>query len=148
MKKYLLLASTVMLLTACGTKTVPVVTTPETPTPTTENTQMKPETTVQEDKMEATTSAPKETTKPVTPTSNPSTNKSYTATEVAAHSNASSCWLILDAKVYDVTKFIPNHPGGEAILRGCGKDATQMFSRHPASAKAMKEQFYIGDLKQ
>jgi cytochrome b involved in lipid metabolism len=49
--------------------------------------------------------------------------------------------------VYDVTTFIGKHPGGEAILKGCGKDATQMFSRHPESAKALKEQFYIGDLK-
>lgn len=73
--------------------------------------------------------------------------KSFTAAEVAQHSSGTSCWLILSAKVYDVTTFIGKHPGGEAILRGCGKDATQMFSKHPESAKAMKEQFYIGDLK-
>lgn len=73
--------------------------------------------------------------------------KSYTTAEVATHKNGLSCWLILDSKVYDVTTFIPNHPGGEAILRGCGKDATQMFARHPESAKEMKENFYIGDLK-
>jgi cytochrome b involved in lipid metabolism len=74
-------------------------------------------------------------------------SKSYTATEVATHANSESCWLILDKKIYDVTSFIGKHPGGESILRGCWKDATQMFSRHPESAKAMKEQFYIGDLK-
>ncbi len=73
--------------------------------------------------------------------------KSYTAAEVAEHSNGQSCWLILDNKVYDVTTFIGKHPGGEAILKGCGKDATKMFAKHPESAKAMKEQFYIGDLK-
>jgi cytochrome b involved in lipid metabolism len=72
--------------------------------------------------------------------------KSYTTAEVATHKNGLSCWLILDNKVYDVTSFITKHPN-DAILRGCGKDATQMFARHPESAKEMKENFYIGDLK-
>lgn len=76
-----------------------------------------------------------------------STTKSYTAAEVAKHSNGQSCWLILDNKVYDVTTFIAKHPGGDAILKGCGKDATQMFAKHPESAKEMKEKFYIGELK-
>lgn len=43
--------------------------------------------------------------------------KSYTSTEVAEHSNRSSCWLILDNKVYDVTLFIAKHPSGVAILK-------------------------------
>jgi len=43
--------------------------------------------------------------------------KSYTSTEVSEHLNGSSCWLILDGKVYDVTLFISQHPGGEAILK-------------------------------
>jgi cytochrome b involved in lipid metabolism len=72
--------------------------------------------------------------------------RSYTATEVATHKNGLSCWMILDNKVYDVTSFISKHPN-DAILKGCGKDATQMFARHPESAKEMKEQFYIGELK-
>ncbi len=76
------------------------------------------------------------------------TSKTYTAAEVGTHATKGSCWLILDNDVYDVTSFISRHPGGDKILRGCGKDATQMFSQHPESAKAMKEQFKIGDLTQ
>lgn len=91
------------------------------------------------------------TTPPVVPVEakpvKESGTKSYTTAEVATHKNGLSCWLILDNKVYDVSSFITKHPGGEAILRGCGKDATQMFARHPESAKEMKENFYIGDLK-
>jgi Cytochrome b5-like Heme/Steroid binding domain len=83
----------------------------------------------------------------IKPTKEETTKESYTAAEVATHKNGLSCWLILDNKVYDVTTFIAKHPGGEAILRGCGKDATQMFAKHPESAKEMKEKFYIGDLK-
>jgi len=70
----------------------------------------------------------------------------YTAVEVATHKNGLSCWMIIDNKVYDVTAYISKHPN-DAILKGCGKDATQMFARHPESAKEMKAQFYIGDLK-
>ncbi len=146
MKKYILLASMTLFLAACGTQTRPIV---APVTPTVDDTKTQPETVLPE--AENPTSAPKETlnpgTKTPTPTAPTPSAKSYTAAEVATHSNASSCWLILDGRVFDVTKFIPNHPGGDAILRGCGKDATQMFSGHPASAKAMKEQFYIGDLK-
>lgn len=93
---------------------------------------------------------PTVTTPPVVPVETKpvkeSGTKSYTTAEVATHKNGLSCWLILDSKVYDVTSFITKHPN-DAILRGCGKDATQMFARHPESAKEMKEQFYIGDLK-
>lgn len=58
-------------------------------------------------------STPVETNKPaeVKAIENTTTEKSYTASEVSEHSNSSSCWLILDNKVYDVTVFIPKHPG-------------------------------------
>lgn len=79
---------------------------------------------------------------PTTPTT------TYTIAEVSQHSTGSDCWLILDNSVYDVTSFIPRHPGGNAILSWCGKDATRMFAAHPASAKELKEQFKIGELMQ
>lgn len=77
-----------------------------------------------------------------------STTTSYTLAQVAEHNTKDDCWMILDGGVYDVTSFIPDHPGGDKILRGCGKDATQMFAKHPESAKAMKEKFKIGTLAQ
>jgi len=72
-----------------------------------------------------------------------STTTSYTLAQVAEHNTKDDCWMILDNGVYDVTSFIPDHPGGDKILRGCGKDATEMFTQHPESAKAMKEKFKI-----
>ncbi len=58
--------------------------------------------------------------------------KSITLAEVAKHKDAKSCWMAIEGNVYDVTAYIPNHPGGEAtVLRGCGKDATSMFNNRP-----------------
>ncbi len=83
----------------------------------------------------------------VAPTTTTPTSKSYTADEVATHKNGLSCWLIIEEKVYDVTDFIAKHRS-DAILRGCGKDATQMFSKHSEGAKEMKELYFIGNVSQ
>merc|ERR1719252_252473 len=57
----------------------------------------------------------------------------YTVEEVAKHNNKSSCWVILNGRVLDVTDFLKDHPGGElAILTFAGKDATEEFDMiHP-----------------
>lgn len=34
------------------------------------------------------------------------------ATEVARHSLPSDCWLAINGRVYDMTNFAPEHPGG------------------------------------
>jgi cytochrome b involved in lipid metabolism len=80
----------------------------------------------------------------------------YTLTEVAKHDNVDDCWLVLDGKVYDVTEFVSSHPGGKAILEGCGKDATELFETRPMGsgtahserARALSEDYIIGDLQE
>eukprot|EP00746_Dinoflagellata_sp_MGD_P157015 gnl/MRDRNA2_/MRDRNA2_86070_c0_seq6.p1 gnl/MRDRNA2_/MRDRNA2_86070_c0~~gnl/MRDRNA2_/MRDRNA2_86070_c0_seq6.p1 ORF type:complete len:692 (+),score=189.18 gnl/MRDRNA2_/MRDRNA2_86070_c0_seq6:73-2148(+) len=59
--------------------------------------------------------------------------KTITKEEVAKHNNKSSCWVILNNRVLDVTTFLKDHPGGElAILTFAGKDATEEFDMiHP-----------------
>lgn len=56
-----------------------------------------------------------------------------TTLAVAQHNTAESCWVILYGNVYDVTKFIPEHPGGaKVILQLAGKDATEEYDPiHP-----------------
>ncbi|KAI9803546.1 MAG: hypothetical protein M1825_001889 [Sarcosagium campestre] len=55
------------------------------------------------------------------------------AREVAKHNSINSCWVILYGHVYDVTGFLPNHPGGsKAILQLAGRDATEEYDPvHP-----------------
>jgi L-lactate dehydrogenase (cytochrome) len=53
--------------------------------------------------------------------------------EVAKHSSKDSCWVIIHGHAYDVTQFLPEHPGGQKIiLKYAGKDATEEFEPiHP-----------------
>ncbi|CAK9323629.1 unnamed protein product [Citrullus colocynthis] len=73
----------------------------------------------------------------------------FTLAEVASHDNRNDCWLIIEDKVYDVTKFLEDHPGGdEVLLAGVGKDATNDFFDvgHSSAARAMMEEFYVGNI--
>lgn len=55
-----------------------------------------------------------------------------TMDEVSSHNSESSCWTAINGNVYDVTKFISNHKGGDKILVACGVDATDYFTgKHP-----------------
>ena len=70
----------------------------------------------------------------VTPTATPTptptpTVAGFTMTQVRANNTARSCWTVIDGVVYDLTKWISNHPGGSgAILFLCGTDGTNAFS--------------------
>lgn len=79
----------------------------------------------------------------------------YAVEEITLHGAPEDCWLSINGKVYDVTSYIADglHPGGEAILNGCGlEDATPLFTGikegegHPENAWNYLENFYIGDV--
>ena len=35
--------------------------------------------------------------------------------EIAKHTSAKDCWVVIDAVVYDMTSFLPDHPGGKRL---------------------------------
>lgn len=81
------------------------------------------------------------------------TAATLTATEVAKHSSPSDCWMIINSKVYDVTSYLPYHPGGAGtILQYCGSDGTAAFDTrggtgsHSAYASSLLGSYYIGNV--
>ena len=67
----------------------------------------------------------------------PATNTGITLAEVASHNSRNSCWSAINGSVYDLTSWIPNHPGGEqTILSLCGIDGSSGYNgQHGSSSK-------------
>lgn len=36
-------------------------------------------------------------------------------------------WIIINNKIYDISNWVDEHPGGDVIKLALGKDATEMF---------------------
>lgn len=75
--------------------------------------------------------------------------KTFTRAEVAKHNNNLSLWMVIHNKVYDVTKFMEEHPGGEEVLlEMAGKDATESFEDvgHSVDARDMMKEHCLGDI--
>lgn len=76
--------------------------------------------------------------------------KTIKAAEVANHTTAEDCWLIIHGKVYDATTFLNDHPGGAGVLlEVAGKDSSDEFDAvgHTDAAMELLERYYIGDLE-
>lgn len=76
--------------------------------------------------------------------------KIYSQEDLDQHSDASSCWVTRNGKVYDITQFLPDHPGGDDIvLPYAGKDVGAIMKDsaehdHSESAYDMLEDFVVG----
>ena len=82
-------------------------------------------------------------------------SKTLTLAEVATHDREEDCYLIIGnertggAKVYDVTKYLDEHPGGDAVLLElAGKYADDMFEDigHSMNARQQLKEFLVGTL--
>ncbi|EDW04128.1 cytochrome b5 [Drosophila grimshawi] len=72
-----------------------------------------------------------------------------TLEEVAHHDSYDDCWIVIYDRVYDVTHFLREHPGGDdVIMDHAGRDATIAFhgTGHSRHAVEQMRQFLIGEL--
>lgn len=73
----------------------------------------------------------------------------YTLDDVSKHKDRSNCWIVIEGNVYDVGRFLDEHPGGEeVILELAGMDATEGFDQigHSDDARDLLKTMLIGHL--
>ncbi|OAA48844.1 Riboflavin synthase-like beta-barrel [Beauveria brongniartii RCEF 3172] len=74
----------------------------------------------------------------------------YDSRTVAEHKVAKDAWMTIHGKVYDVTKYLEDHPGGaEVLAEAAGTDATEAFDNagHSEDAFDIMETYKVGTLK-
>ena len=73
-------------------------------------------------------------------------SRTYTWAEVARHRQRDDCWTVIDGKVYDLTDFMAQHPGGTGpILAHAGTDVSELFAAiHAYEAHVLKAAYVIG----
>jgi len=68
---------------------------------------------------------------------------------VRQHAAEDDCWTVLDGRVYNLTHYVPFHPGGKPILmEGAGRDCSALFRKyHPwVNAHFMLAKCLLGKL--
>lgn len=74
----------------------------------------------------------------------------FSSAEIKSHATAKSCWVTRGAKVYDVTSFVDDHPGGgDLILEYGGKDISEILGdvashQHSEAAYEILGEYQIG----
>lgn len=75
----------------------------------------------------------------------------YSMDDVKSHDTVGDCWAAVDGKVYDLTEWVSQHPGGpDRIAALCGTDATSAFRAQHGSnetAQSTIKRFEIGTLE-
>jgi len=88
-------------------------------------------------------------TKSATPSATIALTK-LTLEEVKKHASSTSCWSIVYENVFDLTKWIPLHPGGAEKIRAiCGVDGTSAFERQhtgDGGAASQLSKYFLGKL--
>jgi hypothetical protein len=55
-------------------------------------------------------------------------HKHVSLQEVQSHATVDDCWTVIDGRVYDLSKYAEDHPGGIGAIRdSCGVDSTNRF---------------------
>jgi len=55
---------------------------------------------------------------------------------------------VIDHCVYDVTKWLPHHPGGKTLMKGVARDSTYFFELYHRSKNSIQllKKYFIGIL--
>ncbi|EIE91115.1 hypothetical protein RO3G_15826 [Rhizopus delemar RA 99-880] len=55
-------------------------------------------------------------------------SKVFTLKEIETHNSLKSLWVIFNGRVYDITEFVKDHPGGDdLLLQYAGQDITEVM---------------------
>jgi len=69
--------------------------------------------------------------------------KEYSWDEIKKHNTITDLWVVIDGKVYDVSEFVEEHPGGDGpLMEQAGKDASAAFADVGHSEGALEQ---LGD---
>jgi cytochrome b involved in lipid metabolism len=76
---------------------------------------------------------------------------SYSLKDLAGHNTKDNCWQAISGVVYDFTPYLADdkHPGGNAMAKDCGTDATFRYDNDPEHsdyAKSLLPEYAIGKL--
>lgn len=80
------------------------------------------------------------------------TDRIFALADLTKHATRSSCYVSYKGKVYDITQFLPDHPGGDdIIMKYAGQDVGMVMANedehvHSRSAYDMLEEYKIGEL--
>ncbi|MFA6534488.1 MAG: cytochrome b5 domain-containing protein [Patescibacteria group bacterium] len=83
-----------------------------------------------------------------TATPTPGAKSVLNKVEVAKHNSLSDCYLIVSGKVYNVSSYINQHPGGrQNITNNCGQEVSGIFAAsHSNFAWDLLARYYLGPL--
>eukprot|EP00296_Roombia_truncata_P007903 JP446362.1.p2 GENE.JP446362.1~~JP446362.1.p2 ORF type:complete len:346 (-),score=111.22 JP446362.1:132-1145(-) len=94
--------------------------------------------------------APSVVQRGATPAATSATTRVFDLEEIRKHNSEKDAWVTLEGEVFDVTRFIKDHPGGkEVVLDYLGTDITNVFfsddiHAHSENAQGMLAQYRIG----
>ena len=74
----------------------------------------------------------------------------FTRCQIRRHNTMNSAWLVAGDKIYDATKYLNQHPGGEAsILKKAGGacDCTEDLKFHSKRGRKEWDKYFVGKVK-
>jgi cytochrome b involved in lipid metabolism len=73
----------------------------------------------------------------------------WTKAEIKTHNTRFDGWIIVRENVYNVTPYLPYHPGGDEIMMPVlGKDATKLYDRyHKYVSLSLLDACFVGKVK-